>query len=349
MRFRNIDNWVDPDKLKGLLYFAQRVEELTFTYTIDSYRAPTMNPPSLVSECLEEIRISRIVGKSTSSIAHMLDELEERLRNNVVVRNMLQLRLPYHLNYNRNSFDDIEKKLRLLEKEISPREYIFKCFELTQRFCLNNELRNIEFVAKEVVTSLRNFGVSLEHINNSVVSKFFKGEKVDGCDVLTDFFIAVFPHHHNFTVYFIIETPAEIISEDVFGIYDLELTKKRPQALKGKSSIRALKGGEKYLIAEKVFSPDKYSAIQDAKSYIQKVHDLFAIFHHKETYKIDDFAFTVQACCDHDIGKVRVNVNAMQNTIDNKPKDAAKNLSRFCVFPKVMTRINFLELLVSTD
>ncbi|GAB2208201.1 hypothetical protein ROS1_50180 [Roseibium sp. ROS1] len=332
MRFRNIDNWKDPESLKGLLYFAQRIEELTFTYTIDSYRAPTMNPPSLVAECLDELSILKSLNKSTASIEHMLDELESRLRNNVIVREMLQLRLNYHLRYDRSSLEDIEKKLRLLEKEISQREYIFKCFELSQKFCLQNELKNIEFVAKEVVTSLRNFGVSMEHINHSVVSKFFKGNKVDSCEILNDFFVEIFPHHHNFTVCFIIDTPAVVMSKEVFGIYDLKLLKKKPQIFKSNGSgnnIRNLKGTENYLLAEKVFAPDKYSAIQEAKGYIQKVHDLFAIFHHKDTYRIDDIAHTIQACCDNEIGKVKVNVNAMQNTIDNKPEDAAKKLEKF--------------------
>jgi len=291
-----------------------------------------MNPPSLVAECLEELKISRAMSKSTSSIEHMLDELEHRLKGNIIVKEMLQLKLSYHLRYDRSSIDDIEKKLRLLEKEISQREYIFKCFELAEKFCLNNEIKNIEFIAKEVVTSLRNFGVSMEHINNSVVSKFFKGSKVESCEILSDFFIEVFPHHHNFTICFIIDTPAVVIPEEVFEIYDLKLSKKKPQLFKGKddgNNIRNLRGAEYYLLAEKVYAPDKYSAIQKAKGYIQKVHDLFAIFHHKETYKIDDVAHTIQACCENEIGKVRVNVNVMQHTIDNKPEIAARKLRKF--------------------
>jgi hypothetical protein len=75
MKLRKIDNLEDLSKDKTLLYFAQRMDELTFMYTIDSYRAPTMAPPQLAKECLKEIQKARTLDKDASSISHILDEL----------------------------------------------------------------------------------------------------------------------------------------------------------------------------------------------------------------------------------------------------------------------------------
>ena len=86
----------------------------------------------------------------------MLDELESRLSSNLVVSALLKLDLHRHLNYDRNSISDIEKKLKVLKGEISRRSYALKCFELAEKFCLENKKSKIDFIAREMVTALTN-------------------------------------------------------------------------------------------------------------------------------------------------------------------------------------------------
>lgn len=50
MRFRSTRKWDDITNSKGLLYFAQLIDELLFDYTIDAYKPSAMNTALLASE-----------------------------------------------------------------------------------------------------------------------------------------------------------------------------------------------------------------------------------------------------------------------------------------------------------
>lgn len=331
LRFRNTENWKDTDTDRGLLFFAQRMDELTFPYTIDSYRASTMSPPQLAEECLREVDTARKLGKSAVSLSHILDEFEGRLRSNIVVRDLLSLRLEAYLNYNRNSLDDIETKVRVLSREISSRSYVLRCFSLVEALCADNNKKKIDFLAKETVTALCNFGISTSHINQVVINHFFRNEPIEGVNSLKPFFQEIFPHHHSFEVLFIIDSPMEALSPDLLEAFDLTLLDEVPSTIKGKrgtGGIRKLRGDETYLLVSEVRAPDKFSAVEEAKRQVQRVHDLFGIFHHKESLWLDPWAHTLQACCSHELAKVEVHINTMQFTIDNTPSEAATKLER---------------------
>ena len=46
MRYRATNKWPDLSGMEGLLYFAQRAEELLFDYTLDSYKPTALNASS---------------------------------------------------------------------------------------------------------------------------------------------------------------------------------------------------------------------------------------------------------------------------------------------------------------
>lgn len=56
MKFRNLRNWSNPDECKSLIYFAQLMDEMLFTYTLDTYKPSVINTPTIGVECLETIR-----------------------------------------------------------------------------------------------------------------------------------------------------------------------------------------------------------------------------------------------------------------------------------------------------
>ncbi|MCI5111278.1 MAG: hypothetical protein MRY75_12065, partial [Marivita sp.] len=326
---RKLENWVDPDRDRGLLYFIQRLDELTFPYTIDSYRAPTMSPPDLAEECIEAITFARSQSKSEKSIWHILDEFESRLSKNPVVSSLLKVELHRHLNYDRNSFSDIERKLKVLSREISRRSYALKCFELAEEFCSENKKGKIEFVAREMVTSLTNYGVSFRQINQTVSNFFFKSKVVDGVSSLRPFFTEIFPHHHQFKVLFKCDTLVESLPEGVLELFSLEFADSIPVEFKGKgraARIPKLKSNESYLIEKNIGATDKFSAVEVARDKIQRLHDLFGIYHHKLSYHFDERTFSLQKCCADDLSEVKVDENPMLFTLDNSASDAATKL-----------------------
>ena len=50
MKYRSLKKWENVDKLEGLVFFAQLLEELLFHYSLDTYKPSALNTSSL---CLE--------------------------------------------------------------------------------------------------------------------------------------------------------------------------------------------------------------------------------------------------------------------------------------------------------
>ena len=54
MRVNNISNWEYSESLNTMLFFAQRLDELLFHHSTDSYRYPVL---SIIGLCDEFIRV----------------------------------------------------------------------------------------------------------------------------------------------------------------------------------------------------------------------------------------------------------------------------------------------------
>lgn len=52
---RGLKNWKDISDLQGMLFFVQRMDELLFYYSMDTYKTPTLNIKLLLREYLETV------------------------------------------------------------------------------------------------------------------------------------------------------------------------------------------------------------------------------------------------------------------------------------------------------
>ena len=52
---RGLKNWKDISDLQGMLFFGQRMDELLFHYSMDTYKTPTLNIKLLLREYLETV------------------------------------------------------------------------------------------------------------------------------------------------------------------------------------------------------------------------------------------------------------------------------------------------------
>src|SRR5690349_10571610 len=99
MRSRPPSRWVNPKGTVGLLLFAQRVEEMLFDYTLDTYKAPVLNTHYRCVELIDAIAAVRnreLKPQALDSIAH---ELADSLNSDDVALDLLgpisaEVRLP---------------------------------------------------------------------------------------------------------------------------------------------------------------------------------------------------------------------------------------------------------------
>ena len=86
MRSNNVQKWRKDDSLEMLLFFAQRMDELLFHHTLDSYRYPVM---SIISLCEEYIITYDNSNISDVNLDFIMEEIKARLSEDTVAINIL--------------------------------------------------------------------------------------------------------------------------------------------------------------------------------------------------------------------------------------------------------------------
>ena len=328
MIFKSINNWNNPDQYPGLLFFAQRMDELSFEYSMDSFKAPTLNVPFLINEALSEIEISKKVGRPQYVVSHIVNELLERLRDNLVAPNLLSLDLSYYLRENEMNADELEAKLRVLNTELHPHRYLYHCYKLLEVAIAENKKIEINFLSREIVTTLQGLGVSSFEINSKVNEHFFGAKKVSSLSCLKGFFENFNPPRvREFEVALKIDSRMHILSKDILEIFNFKLVKQIPEEFLHNcpEELKLLTASERILIAKKVRAYDLFSAIELVHKNIDRLQDLFGLFNHKSTYKISETA-QVRDLQKNEVSKERTSRNSMHFVRDNKPHPAAKKL-----------------------
>lgn len=329
MKFRYPKNWSNSVDLKGLLFFTQVMEELTFEFSIDSYKAPVTNAPALINECLSQIKISRKYDKGLATVKHILDELASRLNANSISRNLLNISLKKLTTFDYENHEDIFRKLQVLKREINAHAYAMKSMELLKEVIQENKKSEIYFLSRELTTTLLNFGMSASHIKTTMINHFFKNKKdIDSIDHIDGFFKKVYPHLHKTTVCFKIKSTAQILDDKNINLFGINISEELPDSFKKfakKNNFDKLSEEQKFVIVDEFRAYDSFSATEKAIAKISRLHDFFGIYHHKDTFKLEDKAL-VEQCCTNGLKVVGKAPNRMQFISDSRPDKASKKL-----------------------
>lgn len=97
MRFRNLSKWKLTAEIEGLLYFAQRMDELLFDFTLDSFKPPALTPASLAHEALDHIRNCEEDSVDLNGLVHIQDEIQESLQNDKISKSLLDVGIEHYL------------------------------------------------------------------------------------------------------------------------------------------------------------------------------------------------------------------------------------------------------------
>lgn len=328
MLLRNLEGWSDLEALKDLLFFAQRMDELTFDYTLDSYKAPTTNCVSLIRETIDAIDRFSTTEKGKDSVTHILDEAEHRLRGNSIVKGVLDIDLDDFLNVNRDDLQAMRAALSVLRGEIDQKVYIAEIFRQIRSAIEEKQRGNIDYIAKELCTVLLNAGVSSNYLNMTVKQRFFSGQRVESIAYLDKFLQAIVPWWHDFRVCFRVTTDAAVVDETTFARFKLELTREFPfdlNKIEGNESFARLTDDEFFIVAE-VGAHEIFSAAFQAREQVSRLHSFFGLKYHKVDFRLSEEAVVEQACCAHEVHFVSTVFNSMHFVPDSKKYAASRKL-----------------------
>ncbi len=338
MIFREINNWKNISGMKGLLFFIQRLEELTFSYTLDSYKSPAMSLQSLIFEAYSLLQMiegaeQRQGEKILNSVEHVFEEIRVKLKGNWIVKSACSIDIDTYAKFNRDSIDTkkLIRDLDILHAELSDVSYFSEIVDSMIKMTGDSKnKRKIELLAREFSMFLQNRGVSRDHINNTIVDFFFDQIEIYDAQQLKDFCQIVYPHNHDFVVIvgasdiFLSFDPKLLIDQNIIIVDEKSQKFSLPDVIDFKNA-----GGLPCLMAVLVQATDYNSALSKAVTRIESFFNFYRIFNHRQELEITTCALVEQACCEGVRKKIEAPKNNMHFIRDMRSIKAATTLKRF--------------------
>ncbi|HCH4311373.1 TPA: hypothetical protein NKW28_003352 [Vibrio parahaemolyticus] len=331
MKFRKLDNWEEVEELEGLLFFAQRLDEMLFDYTLDTYKPPVLCAPYICKEAVSLIKDIEDKKIDQANLKHVLEELEWALRSDVVAKELMDTDYKQYFTIDDNkSLSDRQLRLEVLSQTLNPARYLDKCQELLKNAIQNGYKNDIETLVRLYVTRLINGGLSKKIIKEKAEDFFFNGVngKIDSLSKINDFFEYLFPYSHNFEMLFIVDSLINQVKDSVknFGI---TIHGELPEDFKEYANDVDFQktDNEVYVLTKKFRSLDVYSARELAERKLDSLSDLFMIFAHKARISWRE-NILVKQCCTEGVRQVGKPQSAMEKGIDLRPDVASERLNR---------------------
>lgn len=332
MIFRSIKRWKICPETEGLLFLAQRLDELLWDFTLDSYKPASLNAPYLCKEALSLIADIESELIDEANLKHVLEELTWSIQNDPVAKELLDLEINSYLpaSYENLILPDLKRKLDVLERSLTPYRYLHKCFDTLMRVVQTNKKKEIDSLLKNIITTLINIGISKKSLHEKTHSYFFSsdGPTIDSHTRLGDFLKDIYPQPNVFDVYFLTSDLIRQI-EDSIKSFKVNILDELPQEiLQLATKNDLLKQPEQcYIVIRDVKSPDMYSAQEAATTRLDKLSDLFTLFHHRKRIAYHPTAIVSQPSKDTAVA-IKITKGAMDKPFDMPAEKASKDLNR---------------------
>ncbi|MEW8355082.1 MAG: hypothetical protein AB2665_14885 [Candidatus Thiodiazotropha sp.] len=335
MKFRSLHKWKDDPSLEGLLFFAQRMEELLFDYTLDSYKPSALNAPFLCQEALQLIEDIEDKIIEPANLVHVLKELEWSVQGDKLAKSLLDVDLNYYILHDQEtSISEKRKRLEALSRTIGPTRYLSKCKKLLKQNIESKSKANIAGLANFLTTTLINIGYSKTFLYNKTLDYFFIGDepKIETIDCLDDYFEFFNTKVHYYDTLFLVDPLIKEVSVSVKAFL-IEVHDEIPEEFaEFADKFEFTKSDEfenyEYVEIKKVSAFDHQTARSRAERKIDNLSDLFSLFYHKNQITWRRDAIILRKCCDKSASLERPHKGAMEKGFDYKPKKAAKALNK---------------------
>jgi hypothetical protein len=286
MKINRLSNWKDDKSLDCMLFFALRIRELVFDYTLDTFKYPALNSTASCKEALDLIRDIEKENITSKALEPVIQELQWKIRKDLVVKSILGEDLKYYLNFGDiYNLKEIKIKLELLYNKIEPIRYCRIAEKLMGELIVGNkEKKVISQLATSYVSSLINQGFSQSYIYTAVNLHFFSSNKILDCNQIMDFFALFNKPKESYKVIIKCSNLLLELSSSAFAFTSRisETLLAEETALDQRNYLKSKRRNEVFFITEKIEAYDPISAKIIAERRINKLSKLFVFFHHKQ-------------------------------------------------------------------
>lgn len=333
MKFKNITRWKLTKEMDGLLFLAQRLDELLWDFTLDTHKPMALNAPFLCREALDVISNIEDELIEPANLKPVLEELIWSVQHDPIAKSLLDLPIERYVNLSEDGrLSERRARLSALEKTLGPYRYLHRCFDHLAEQVRNTEKKKIDLTARQLITTLTNMGVSKRSLFAKSNTFFFAhgGPSIDSVDQIDEFLKTLYPFSHTCIVYLVVSDLVRSVEEslDAFDIEILDTLPAEISELQSQTSDFEPGPNECYVAVGPVDALDVYSAQEAAAQNLDRLSDLFTLFYHQRKITWRNTALVSQCCLDKPVATTLTN-GAMEKPFDLRPDKASKELNRF--------------------
>ncbi|WAK02366.1 hypothetical protein [Methylobacter sp. YRD-M1] len=311
-----------------VFFFAQKLDELYFDYTLDTYKPPALNSIYLCREAIDLINDIEEDLIDENNLIHVMEELEWSLNQDIVAKALISAPIKKFIQFGENvKLSDTKVRLEVLERILNPHHYIKECQIALKENIEKKSKKRINELSRVYASTLINNGVSKQHLYEKTQEFFFNGQEISYLEQIDEYFESVSFTTHHFEIYFIVSKLITRV-QDSIDAFHLKVINSLPEPAQRAADIFKLhpNQNEVWVEIENIVACDRHSARKEAESNLDMVRDLFLFFSHKN--RIDWRNETViTQCCDEEPVVIRKPKNSMEKCFDLRPQDASNRLN----------------------
>ena len=281
MQQKNGTNWKYDKSLDCMLYFAQRVDELLFHHTTDTYRFPSLSLRGLAKEYCHIYMDAAKGIINSKNLPLIIDEFNDRLQADPLAKSILSEEYVIRFQKNYGSWDAKTQfeNINYIGRKLSNRTYYDAVVKkITELITENTQKREIDNLARIWVREAIDCGYDENYLYKTLHKVFFYDE-VNSLGSLSTFFSAFDFKRKSFDVFIGFAqdlSPIKSLFEKLVlsdGTLHVVDPSEVPAGIKTKNQRTILK-------FESIKALDLFSAYETAFSIASHVIDSYAFFRH---------------------------------------------------------------------
>lgn len=276
MREVKIENWVGENQ-SIILFAVQRLDELLFFYTQDTYKPNIYNTKTLFEEYLDVAKKINNGLLDKKNEGHIIEEILWSLKYDKEAKELIGLNLyeDFRKTVGGYSLNDKVKCIRYLKSFLSGKSYLDKIKDNLKNRMNTGEKKEVDRLLKQFVCEVKNCGY-----DNRYIYKMLKKYMVSAKTVSQSNFDAFLEHFScessQYTVYIVVNQElAEVgvnIVNAIRGI-EIEIISDIPNGI-------CVQRDEKVLRFKQVEALDEFTAIDSANELINIMGYFYSFYRH---------------------------------------------------------------------
>lgn len=280
MKKINLNNWKYNEELENVLFAVQRLDEILFFYTQDTYKASIYNTKTLIDEYLEVrdyIEDGLLYDKNDEPV---LEELMWSLGRDKEAQKVIGKEFVNYLIKNKGSLNNKEKVkfFRLIQSRLEGNKYFDEIKETLKRSVRTEKKKEIDRVLLQFVCEAKNQGYNIKYIYGCLNKVFFTKE-VNSIESIDEFIDCFNCKSQKYVVY--VEVNEEIGDicvrlTHVLKNIEVELLQKGSIP----SSISISNPDRKLLKFKYIDALDNYAALEIVRGIVKNMGQFYAFYRH---------------------------------------------------------------------